>query len=367
MPSFKNIQFALNRHCNCIVNLNLKNCNELTVIPDWALHECREIQSIVLPDSVVSIGECAFGSCTKLECINIPKNVISIGREAFANCPNLKKIILDPNNTKFRLQNNILYALDGSYFHTLSENAEDAVYVAFKDCNSIKDHAFADCTLKHIRIPENITSISNYAFACCEGLSCFYVDDNNCHFREVDGVLFTYDKETLLKIPLCYHKSEYEIPYGVKHIIKGADNRNLKKIVIPETIEEIPEWCFSNNNGLKTVEIKGNKITKIGDFTFFGCRSLENIIIPDSVISIGENAFACCTKLTTIIIPRNTETIGKGAFSSCCNLHNVVFNSKLKEIGDYAFWDCIKLQKPKLPPSVVSVGKEAFGYDDFNF
>ena len=60
-------------------------------------------------------------------------------------------------------------------------------------------------------------------------------------------------------------------------------------------------------------------MTAIGKWAFYECRSLPNIVIPNSVTSIGDYAFEYCRSLSNIVIPDSVTAIGYGAFF-CCSL-----------------------------------------------
>ncbi len=90
----------------------------------------------VIPSSVTSIGEAAFGGCSSLTSITIPNSVTSIGDRTFAYCSSLTSITIPSSVT------------------------------------SIGNYAFAYCSsLTSITIPSSVTSIGNYAFVDCTGLT----------------------------------------------------------------------------------------------------------------------------------------------------------------------------------------------------
>ena len=73
----------------------------------------------------------------------------------------------------------------------------------------------------------------------------------------------------------------------------------LTSITIPNSVTSIGEWAFSNCDGLTSITIP-DSVTSIDDYAFNWCESLTSITIPNSVTSIGEWAFQYCSGLTSI-------------------------------------------------------------------
>ena len=405
-PSFKNIDFACKR-CGQTINLHLENCTELTEIPPNALSENDYIHSIIIPQSVVSIGEyafyncsniesfhipenvqgigeCAFYKCSKLASINIPRKVKVIGNCAFLKCNNLKTIDLDVTNPYFRFSDNVLYAVNASFFKTFAANTEMTIYNVLKNADTITDAVFVDCDLKYVRIPKSIENIQSFAFSGCENIEKLIVDDDNPKFKSVDGIIFSADGSILYKLPATYGKTTYVIPFGVKQIAKYAfhDCTTITQVIVPETVETIEDKGFSCES-LKTITIEGNGLKSIGQWSFSHCESLTKINIPESVTYIGKYAFKECSKLEEITLPNNLKGIaddmfaecsslksidippnvvyiGNNAFSGCTQLEQININSKLKFIRGSAFSHCYNLQKISLPTTVCYIGLHAF-------
>ena len=93
---------------------------------------------------------------------------------------------------------------------------------------------------------------------------------------------------------------------------------------------------------------------------FFCCRSLTDIVIPDSVTSIGDGAFEGCRSLTEVVIPDRVTNIGKGAFANCCSLAEVVIPNSVTTIGGFAFMKCKSLAEVVIPDSVVCINGNPF-------
>ncbi len=158
-----------------------------------------------------------------------------------------------------------------------------------------------------------------------------------------------------------------------------------EKPILHQTIEDLPtkateeelketfvdEWGVKySKDGRKLLKapqkLNGTYSIKEGvriicDKAFFYCRSLTDIVIPDSVTSIGDKAFFRCSSLTSLVIPDGVTRIGTGTFFGCESLSSLVIPNGVTCIGDGAFSGCRFLSGIVIPNSVTSIGDCAFG------
>lgn len=81
------------------------------------------------------------------------------------------------------------------------------------------------------------------------------------------------------------------------------------------------------------------KVIKIADSAFSACRSLQEIIIPDTVTELGSCCFQYCYDLQSVTIPDSITVIPNRAFSNCSALTEVTLPDTITEIGSNAFYD----------------------------
>lgn len=96
-------------------------------------------------------------------------------------------------------------------------------------------------------------------------------------------------------------------------------------------------------------------ITKIEDFTFHGCESLEPVVIPEGVTVIGVKAFGGNIKKASVTFPESLVEISTFAFEYNEALTTVTIPGKVTSIGESAFRGCKLLTsmhfKPVTPPA----------------
>lgn len=207
---------------------------DVTSIGNYAFYQCPTLASIIIPESVTTVGVAPFGGCSSLEIISGP--------------------FVSPDGL-FLIYSGSLWAVAGGAING------------------------------SIVIPESVTTISNYVFQNCLGL-------------------------TEIVLPA-------EITSIRHYAFDGCSN--LTKINIPEGVTAIPEGTFWDCSSLYTIELPEG-ITYIGEDAFHGCISLSSITLPKSLTGIDDSAFESCSGLTSIIVLSETPPSGgNGMFDNTNN------------------------------------------------
>ena len=134
---------------------------EVTVIKDNTFQNCSGITTIIIPNTIESIGNSAFSGCSKIMSLTIGNKVTSIGNYTFANCSALLAVTI-PNSTK-SIGEKAFYECSRLETITLGTNLETLGNYAFEDCKHILDiYSYANAVPV---IEENtFKNVSRYAY-----------------------------------------------------------------------------------------------------------------------------------------------------------------------------------------------------------
>lgn len=388
----------------------------VTTINDVAFSKCASLTSILIPNSITTIGRFAFNACHSLaiycETNEQPSSwdkTWNAFRPVYYGVRALDIIELD--TTHYLIQNDkaILtnyFGLEKNVIIPSSIDVNKSKYditsignFAFSyskiesvelpnSITSIGDHAFFECSsLTNIIIPNSVTSIGDGAFGWCHSLKSIeipssvtamgYTVFSSCDilkiYSELDKQPTTWDEEwnddnlpvywgTSIKDIIIYDGLQFVLKDNEAILVDG--NKSGYKIEIPASIYD----------GEKTYNV-----TSIGEKAFYRSFYVESIEIPTGIKKIGNDAFKSCHNLNNIYIDsieswlniefsnQDANPLSNNSPVNSCNLYigsvlvyNIEIPSNVTSINNYAFYSYYTLEKVKLHDNVTSIGEQAF-------
>ena len=256
---------------------------------------CNSLETVNIPDNVISIGPSAFSGCNNLRTIRIPHNVQIIEQYAFESCSELTSIEVDNGNEFFESDDGVLLSKVNNSVVQYPPGKIDHHYTIPSYITSVNPNAFSNCEhLESITIPDCVTSIGERAFYGCIG---------------------------------------------------------LKSLVLPSNLRSIQQDSFYNCTMLKSITIPSS-VTSIGQHSFAYCSNLTSITIPSSVTSIGDTAFGYCSMIESIIYlgKRNpcSPFFQYSAFEGCDSLKYICVPDDYNDIQSTSFCSVKDIEPSKI-------------------
>ena len=325
-----------------INNKEITDFDFATVFPSYkfgsfaprTFKNCSKLKTVTLGNGITEIYESMFEGCTALESISIPDSVISIGKRAFYQCSSLTNVVF-PNDVR---------AINESAFEWCS--SLQSITLGSK-VNSIGKAAFNECSaLNNVIIPESVKAIGESAFRRCTALTEIRFDGRiDVLGNDIFG--YTWDKNTFF---VSVHDADYDYYCAYEneawqtYCVNKGHIINIENTTPSEGLE-----MLDNGDGTYTVLGIGTCTDKI-------------IVLPSNVTSIADEAFASNNSIIRVVLNQELKTLGSKCFYNCKSLQKVIFNEGLEVIGTYSFFSCGALTDVIIPKSVTSIGNDAFMY-----
>ena len=378
--TLKYIEYGAFAGCSNLKKLTFSGENNIVTINQSAFEGCNLTGTLELPSAYV-ISNYAFAGNANLESVNLPETLMTIGAHAFAGCASLKNVNISADKVKF-----------GEYVFTGCTSLESFDLKT----SVVPTGMFYGCTkLTDVTIGKDVNAIYEYAFRDTS-VSEFKIAEGNTAFQVKNGnYILSADGKTLV---------------AVSPSVRGTFNADS---VGGATITTIGRGAFSHNDRLSTVELKdvtyvdaygfaverpqydsnGNmtgvnpgrlssvvlgELTYIGEYGFcgigmtqlpaiastaqigkyaFSYSALTSVEIPDGM-TVSEGMFADCASLVSVVIGDNV-TIGKAAFSSNKDYNYSIAYYMENGIPYYYYTFATALKSLTIGDNVV-IGESAF-------
>ena len=282
----------------------------MTEIGSWAFYGCGFTGSLIIPNSVTTIGYGSFLGCIGFtgELI-IPNSVTSIGDVAFRECSGLTGSVTIPNSV-IEIGGNLFERCIG--LEQIMVSPDNPMYDSRDNCNAIIETStntlIAGC--KNTIIPDSVTAIGDFAFSY---LSSF-----------------------------------------------------TGSLTIPNSVASIGNGAFMDCINLTGSLILPNSLTTIGAVAFELCQFTGSLIIPNSISRIELGTFNMCWNFTSVEIPESVTFIGERAFACWYGLQSMtVLANTPPTLENYAFANVNKTVPVYVPVGTIAAYQAAPGWNEF--
>ncbi|KGN90279.1 hypothetical protein HQ45_05710 [Porphyromonas crevioricanis] len=307
---------------NQTIFLNLKSCTG-RMIPngEWedsklyaTFNELRNLEKVILPETLEIIGEYAFYKCGISE-IEFPDQLQVIGRKAFLGC----------------------------HFSAIEFPAA---------LQKIGEAAFVSCgVLASIKLPQGLKEIGEGAFKS-SGLETVSIPNPA---TKIGSGAFSY----------CSKLTRVMLPEGITSLgYWFVENEALQSINIPSTVKVIEKLALSGCKTLPTIAIP-NGVIKIEEGAFLGCAALPSIKLPESLKEIGgKGVFSDCT-FSTIEFPKGVQTIGNGVLGKSAIIQIRMLGEIPPILEGELYTNSPFVFQIRVPASAVDTYKKAKGWKQY--
>ena len=355
--------------CSGLTSVTISN--GVTNIDNYVFSGCSSLSSIEIPNNVTSIRSAAFSGCSSLTSITIPESVTSIGIKAFENCNSLKS--LEFPSSLIYLEEGIFAGCTGlevikipssilSYGEYRRQQCESGEEIG---CDIMEEYFDERYTIAgnldyndynwSIRYPNPLPNLKTveapawfvdvpeeYWVNCPKYLEKVTVNRGELSDDVIGVIKRSY--KSLLSLNIfgvsntsladeafngCYNLETLVLPESLTEIgyMMAAGSVYLQSVVIPAGVTEIGDRAFENCRSMSAVTFAGDALTSIGNWAFFQCLELQELVIPEGVTDIGKAAFYGCTYLKDVTLPESVRSIGDNGFALCSKMTKMQVNA----------------------------------------
>jgi hypothetical protein len=310
--------------------------NNLTHIGKYAFYNNSFLHgTIIIPDSVTTIGEHAF-DCLTINGYVDPKANNRIDRPlAFvvgAGITSMGKQVFHPNTTSIQFRNGCQVIGPRAFIACRKASSVTNPIIIPPSVTTIGSYAFFEQTVRMTTKLSNLTRIGKGAFGKATIIG---FDINNSITKLYANTFYR-----------CKFEGQIAFPTGLTHIgdyMFSYNSSVIGPLNLPSTVISIGDYAFYRHYAITQINLPTNLI-RIGAQAFRDCTgAIGQLTIPSGITRIEYGAFQNCPGLSgTLIIPSTVTYIGPFAFENCSNINTLIIQGTPR-IEALAFQACTKM------------------------
>ena len=313
--------------------------------------------TVIVREGTYAINEKAFFNMSNLVNIIVPDSVERIGEKAFLGTdwmdgqPYYKPIYIGK----------VLYYYNFPWRAIKDSDIKDELVIP-EGIVSISSDAFdSRCNFRNIILPDSLEHLGSFAFYECSYLERITVSEQS-HLKRIDDACF-FD---------CENFEGLRFPNGFKRIGINAfmNCKSLKDVFLPASTDNIglstfepntlDSFAVASDNPYYCTDENGILYSKDKSVVYasFQKLSIDELVLPDSVIKIGAQAFVN-SEVKRIILPASVRVIAFEAFSDTY-IEQINIPYGVERISKHAFYNCSALQEIEIPKTVSFIDSQSF-------
>ena len=345
--------------------------NSVTTIGGHAFQNCMELGMVVIPASVTTLGDNAFEGCNSLASVYFEGDAPTAGSNVFLSA-NRSVIYYGSGTTGWtdpwcdrpaveidgvlitdQPQSQTVNVGSTVNFSVTAGGFGALSYQWYKDGSAIAGATSSRYTINNAKASD----AGSYTVEVSSADKSVPSDEAVLEVlaNSVGDVVTVDNVRYTILTEDTVKISGFESSIGSDIVIEGA-------IVLGDqsySVVEIGNRAFNNCQNLQHVVINDG-VTKIADQAFFYCRNLLTVEMPDSVVYIGGDGFYGCSSLVSAPLPNYITYLGDAMFGSCTSLQEIIIPATVSEIRAGFAGDCRSLTNLVIGENVTTIAWNAF-------
>ena len=303
--------------CSALEEVDFSNCTSLVSIGDRAFQYCDALKSVVLPEGLQTINECAFFDSDAIEYVYIPSSVTTVGDKLFQDSASIKTVVCKAQVigayafsncstiTSLTLENTRI--IGDRAFYGLSALETDVIIP--EGCTEIGEYAFKTCGTTKVTLPSTLTTVEIGVFT--DSTNITVVDSK----APTIGASMFYNCSSISSLTL-----ENTVTIGTEAFyVKGT--MPVTSLSLPDTLVSIGKYAFIRSSITRIVVPASVTTYELG--AFYECKSLQEAVVLGG--TMGSNMFYGCSSLQTLVITDKLTSIGTAALSGVSDTSFTIF------------------------------------------